>query len=535
MNGSIPHSIEIPLAGESFESALAFVEEALKRDHISDEILSETVLLFEEVFHKLIEQDFDQNTLLTISTQKTFGEINIKFGFEGKRFAPVDLNRDIVSPEDRILHAYGDKVDFRYSFGYNSIRITVRRSYQNSVLRCFSGILLAILVYIPINLFVSREPQLFFEASIIYPLTKQYANMMMMVGAPVTLFSMIRNLTDTYIVAERSSSGRRLQIHTILTSSIAVILAAGTGFFAASLLNPSENYQIGFGVEKTFSELLATLVPSNIFEPFETFMPFPMIIVALLCTYASCSVGRYFDPIRKAVDSCYILFSKMLHVVMSALPFFSFVAVLTPLLLIGYDGLFVILKSGLLIFACLIVLIVFYLLRLLIGGVPILPFLKELPPLIRENLKINSALDAVPFNIRYCARHYGYDRKRLSEQLPILAQTNMDGNCYILMLIVMFFIILLKVETSWFQITVIAILVLFLSFGAPNQPGGILIGMLIITFYLEADDLIDVAIYSEVFFGAIQNIINVVGDIVTVAIENQKSGSIGNMWTAGEQ
>ncbi len=49
-----------------------------------------------------------------------------------------------------------------------------------------------------------------------------------------------------------------------------------------------------------------------------------------------------------------------------------------------------------------------------------------------------------------------------------------------------------------------------------------MIGMLIITFYLQADELISIAIFAEAFFGSIQNIINVLGDIVTVAIEEQK-------------
>ena len=43
---------------------------------------------------------------------------------------------------------------------------------------------------------------------------------------------------------------------------------------------------------------------------------------------------------------------------------------------------------------------------------------------------------------------------------------------------------------SKLQIIGIAVLVLLLSIGAPNQPGSILIGMLIITYYLQANDLI---------------------------------------------
>ena len=91
------------------------------------------------------------------------------------------------------------------------------------------------------------------------------------------------------------------------------------------------------------------------------------------------------------------------------------------------------------------------------------------------------------------------------------------------MLISMSFIFLLGKEISWLQIVGIAFLILFLSVGAPNQPGSIMIGILIITLYLKADELILIAIFAEVFFGWLQNIINVLGDIVTIAIEEQKA------------
>ena len=175
------------------------------------------------------------------------------------------------------------------------------------------------------------------------------------------------------------------------------------------------------------------------------------------------------------------------------------------------------------VFLSLIVMAAFYLIRLLIGGVKIVPFIKKFPPLLWENYKINSAIDALPFNIRYCWREYGFNRERISSKLPILAQTNQDGNCYLIMLTSMIFIFMMGIHVSLLQIIGIAVLVLFLSIGAPNQPGSILIGMLIITFYLQANELVVVAIYAEVFFGALQNMINVAGDIVTVAIEEQKS------------
>lgn len=267
-------------------------------------------------------------------------------------------------------------------------------------------------------------------------------------------------------------------------------------------------------------------MPSSIFEPFETFLPFPMIFIALLITYVFCSVGDSFEILKKAFDALYTLFSKMLHVIMYALPFFCFLAILTPLLTDGLQDLLIIAEVVGMVFATLIALFLFYLIRLLINGVKIGPFIKNLIPLIRENLKINSAIDAAPFNIRYCARVFGFDRKRISEKIPILTQTNLDGNCFLIMMIAMIFILYLGLHASWFHIAVIAVLVLFLSFGAPNQPGSILIGTLIILYYLNAVDYLAVAVYLEVFFGAIQNCINVIGDIVIVAIEEQKEKAV---------
>ena len=171
--------------------------------------------------------------------------------------------------------------------------------------------------------------------------------------------------------------------------------------------------------------------------------------------------------------------------------------------------------------ASLVLLAAFYLIRLVIGGVPLKPFLKHLPALLKENYKIGSVIDAVPFNIRYCVKNYGMNRKRISDKFAILAQINLDGNCYLIMLMGMLFIFMMVSSASWYHIIVIAVMVVFLSLGAPNQPGSILIGTLIIALFLKADVLIPTALYLEVFFGAMQNLINVTGDMVTVAIEEK--------------
>ncbi len=519
-------TIEIPLTMDSFETANLFIEQWLAQNRFNKDAFTETKLLFEALFRDIIEQGFDRNTTLTIKAQRTFGEYNIKFGFEGKPYVPVEKSKDKISPELRIVQAYHDKIGYRYRLGYNSIRVVVKRNYQSSLLYSMIGIALAILVYLLINTVMSADKMVEIDRSYIMPLMNQFANAMLMVGAPVTFFSLVKNLTDIYIISEKSSSDRKLQIKTIVTSLIAVLLAIGTSFLIAFLLSHREGYfegQEAFKGGMTVTQFISSLLPSSIFEPFETYLPFPIIIVALLTTYAFCSIGEYFDVMQKGVNVCLTFFSKLLNVVMFTLPFFCFLAILSSLLTDGFINLLVVVEFVGVVFLSLIVMAAFYLIRLLIGGVKIVPFIKKFPPLLWENYKINSAIDAIPFNIRYCSREYGFNRDRISSKLPILAQTNQDGNCYLIMLISMIFIYMLGINVSLLQIIGIAVLVLFLSIGAPNQPGSILIGMLIITFYLQVNELVLVAIYAEVFFGALQNAINVAGDIVTVAIEEQKS------------
>ena len=114
------------------------------------------------------------------------------------------------------------------------------------------------------------------------------------------------------------------------------------------------------------------------------------------------------------------------------------------------------------------------------------------------------------------------DRELLKRNLPVLAEINLDGNCFILMFFTLAFIFITGTELEWFSIIGLAALILFLSLGAPNQPGGILIGSLIVTMYLNSFEVICIAIFSEAFLGSAQNIVNVIGDIVMVAIDDSK-------------
>ena len=233
------------------------------------------------------------------------------------------------------------------------------------------------------------------------------------------------------------------------------------------------------------------------------------------------SIGQSFDIIKRAIDACYDLFSGILRIVMMFFPLACFLLFLEVLL--ANDGVlqFVdILYIAIVVFVCTLPLLAVYALRLKAHGIPVRRFVQKVWPLVKENFAIGSVIDAVPYNTRYCMKNFGIPRERLEKELPILAQTSLDGNCFILMLLATIYIFVANCEVSWLNIVVVAIIVMFLSFGAPNQPGSILIGMLVILTYLNSDAVISLALCFELFCGGLQNILNVVSSIVTV-VENE--------------
>ena len=346
-----------------------------------------------------------------------------------------------------------------------------------------------------------------------------------MIGAPVTFFSLLENLTNTYVLADRYSVVRKLRAKATVTSLITVLLAVGISFLLLSRFQAAPQEQAAAATASAvFSGLIAEAVPASIFEPFESISPIPLIVVALILTYAFCSTGKYFMKLKQAVDVGYTVFSKMLGLVLFAFPFFFFVSSLELLIIRHSEMLMVLVRGILLILAGTAGLALFYLIRLVLAGVRLKPFLQKLPPLLLENCRINSSLDAVPFNIRYCARHYGMNRKLLESSLPFLAQIVFDGNCFLLTSVAMFLAFNAGAEITWYNTLVSAILVFFLSLGAPNQPGSMLIGTMILLQYqgYEGSSYMFIAILFEAALGIVQNLINVVGDIVTVAIEDHQ-------------
>ena len=513
-------TIKIHANAKSFPKAQAFVEETFEKRHVSASIAFETMQLFEAIFNEIAFHVDDEDTEIEVSTSNALGHTDIKMVFPGKRFS-VTEGDVFTNPEAKIIEAFSDKMSCSYRGGYNVIRISLGKSVRSFILPNVIAIVAALIVSIVFALLLDEAGHDYVVREWIAPLQKLFTNAVVMIGSPMTLFSLLKNVTDSFIVSERHSSSGRLFIASIVSSVVAIALALVIGFvftrWALAITGITESTDIGLD-GWSLASAIDHIIPSNILEPFQSISPVPMIAVALLVAAALCNIGQSFEAMKRAIDACYDLFSAMLGIVMAVFPVAVFLLFLEVLMSDdGFVRFVVLLFETVIVLQCTIPLLITYAVRLKVHGVRVGEFARKLWPLVKENFLIGSVIDAVPYNTRYCVKVFGFSRERLEKELPVLAQTSLDGNAFILMLLSALFIFIANSPVSWLNIAVIALIVLFLSFGAPNQPGSILIGMLIILTYLNFNAAISMALCFELFCGSLQNILNVISSVVMVA------------------
>ena len=524
---------------KNFTQIWDHIEELLTVRNIQERTRIETLMIFEALYNDMLAKGIPEDTVVKVWKIRVFGEVRIKIDFEGSLYVPISAEGDDfgagsgTGTADMVISAYGERIENRYHGGRNHPILTARRSFLRQARFNVLALVMALLAYIPIVALAGKTGQ---EATIhqfVYQIENLFTDAVLMVGGPVTFFALLRNLTNMFISAEGNAFMRKLEFRAIITSAVAVLLAFVTCFFIQypfaimynfiSVSGPGEaTPDLDASLSTTINELIDSIVDPSIFETFGSFAPFPLIILAILTTYALCSAGSYYASINRVIEGCYVLFSKMLAAVMYTMPFFAFLAMLDAMLNTGYHGPGFLICLTVFVPLSMIIMMGFYSVRLAAAGISPGPFAKRLIPLLKENLEINSTIDAVPFNIRYCVTKFGLDRNRLIQSMPALARLNLDGNCFVITTIAVMFMIMNGRAVSIFDVVVVGIVILFLSLGAPNQPGSTLIGLLVIISYLQTPEVISMAIFSEALFGGILSMTNAAGDIVTVTIEDRK-------------
>ena len=105
MKKKTANTIELPAVWESAEEVIRFFRQRLDAEKISKEVVSETMLVIEALFHNLMEQDLGSDTMMRLSCQNSLGTVELKIDFDGKMAYLYSREDGDFSPEDQILQA----------------------------------------------------------------------------------------------------------------------------------------------------------------------------------------------------------------------------------------------------------------------------------------------------------------------------------------------------------------------------------------------------------------------------------------------
>ena len=517
--------IEISPVLEDFKKGRLFIEDELTKRKVSKELIQENVLVFEELFLRIIDQKVADSNI-TIWIKERISETRVMVDFGGRRF---NINYDDVdefNPGAIILSKYEEKIGYAYRSNENSIGIIARRTQDRMWIWSLIAVATAIVTYSILACTLDAGQQDFVCVNVVYRIEMLFGNAMIMISSPVTFFSLVTNVTDVYVKADRGRSLGSFFVRILKASSIAILVALLIYYVTRPLMNSIyqqagmnefENNSANF--YSTFRGYFLNMVPDNIFDIFITISPFPLVLIAFITSAAICSSNRHFDGIKSLNDNINAFFSRILYIIAMFMPIAAYLAILDSLLTSGFNTLFFIAILILFVLIGSALVMAIYLIPVARAGINPIEFVRTCMPLFIENFKINSSIDAVPFNTRFCNRHFGTDIKLLDKELPVLAQISQSGNSYMITLFSLMFMSFTGATLSITTVVMLAILVFILSIGAPGQPGSILIGLIIVfSFAGISFELMCVAIYIEVFFGRLLPLMNVFGDITSVVV-----------------
>lgn len=526
--------IDVAAKLDSFEQVRRFIEQILQEERVTSEVINENILVIEEVFVRIAENYEVDDEIINITVSEAFGEIKVFLKFSGERFNIDFNNGDIYDPGAIILSKYEDKIGLKYRKRDNTIRIIARRRFDKIGRWSIIGIALALIVYAAVSIFLSKEQQAVLDSEWIKPLENMFASGILLIAAPVTFLSLVTNITNVAVLVDN-----RLQISSLVKkiarTSITSILIALVYYL---ILKATIGRYVGMSDAASpgnisgtdAKEIFFNFIPDNLLGAFDELLPFQIIILGVFTAAGIISCNKHFDAVKVIFDALYALACRMLGIIMLFLPAAAFLSFLDMLL---FDGARELLKCGLLILIILFGMIIIVAIRLIFmkaKGVPAITVLRRCWPAIIENFRINSPIDAVPYNTRFCNKEFGVRMEKLDLELPVFAEISLGGNCYIISLVTLILFQYAGLNLGPFEIAIILLIVLGLSLGAPNQAGSVLVGLMVMAKFTQIDiTFMCTVIYCEVFFSRVVSVLNALSDIsseiLDVYMENKHAGN----------
>jgi len=466
-----------------------------------------------------------ENSSITVEVFYRFGTWRVRLRCQGEAI--------MLAPEDeddlggKILEQFTDRMQQSYCSGNNVVTFAATSVSNNVLLLSILSFAAAMIASTVIMYACDAQQEAWIVSNLIYPIMLLFTKCMQTVVVPVAFFSLAAFIVNLYRTLDQSRRVASLTLRYFISS----VFSMGIGLLVVvlskrfSLNEDLSAFQVAVDnfMGRNVGEILMNTVPSNIVEPFLSSNPLPMLVVATFSGLAAAKLlGSSGDKIRSAINGVSDFFCCMIGLIYNTIPVFAFFAQVYLFMQYGITGMLLVIRFLLLLFVVMLLVALFDLARLSVVGISIPYFFRCFSDVMRENLKIASNIDAMPYNKRVLLHRTSFHEDYLKDGLAIGALMNMDGNCAVISAGILFLTDGIGMELRIGGILWIGLIIILLSLGAPNQPGSFLMSMTMLMLYVGVStELYAGILIVEAFLCKFYSFLNSAGDIVTILIEDR--------------
>lgn len=524
--------------------AVDFLREELSRKKLSKKVLFKTLLTAEDVITKMIENSTEE---IKISVGGFLGNTEIRMTAKGSPFQSSDVAEKLLFTEEgsdnedanavirnMISKLFGNNLVVRNDNGVNKVLIEVAKSQFRqlffTIFALFSGVLcgLAMQHLFPADISNKISKNLFI------PIYSVFMNTLKLIVAPLVFCSIASSISDFSDLKALGRLALKIVGFYIFTSLISIIV----GIFCYDLFPIGDPSLIGAvtdagkatiakgaGASYSIRETLLGILPTNIITPFENSDMLQLIFMAVLLGLATTTISEKYPIIKEAISALYALCSKITTVLVNFIPIVVFCSMAKMMISINITNLLnVITWVPVIYFADILMIVVYLLLLMILGGLNPFKFLGKFYPAMVSAFTFASSNAALPTSIKQVS-DMGVSKRIYSFSLPLGATINMDGSCITLVITALFMAKIFSIPVTPGVLFSLFVAIMVLSVGSPGVPGGNLVCITLIIPQIgvpaEAVSLV-MGLYPLV--GMMQTCANVTGDAVvsTIVAKHEK-------------
>ena len=525
------YTAEYALSPTGISKSLLFIEETLKNFRLKQRDVLEALLISEETMLLLTEHAPEDASIRVVISRK-MGVPRIRLIAPGTPMA-LDEHLGTVSIDQLgdetenairsvMLRSYAESIKYRHSRSENILTIVTGIPERILAAHTVTAIILAVISVLVLRQIFPDAAVQWLSTNLLSPLEGLFISALMCITAPAVFVSIACSMFRFEGLSELGRSGKTVVATYLLTSIAATLI----GMFIFCLLRPGKigvlAMQTEPGAVEGFSvlEILSTLIPPNIVEPFISVNSLQLMLIAITIGSALTMCGKRVRHLKVLLEELDVLCGKVSSLVMQMVPAVVYcstvnlllsshldvlvsIAELIPVLVVGL--------SSLLLLYCLILLVVVRL-------NPI-PFFRKYVPNLKNVFLKGSTVAAIPLNMRICRRQLGVPKSICSFSIPLGATINMDGNCMCLTIISLFFVRISGISFGMNEIVVLMLLVVILSLGAPIAPGTLILCLVTLMSQIGIDiSMISMVIGINFILEMLLGMVNSVGDAIVALL-----------------